>query len=272
MIILGLNIFHGDSSACIVKDGLVLSAVEEERFTRKKHWAGFPKNSINFCLKENNFTLEDVDHICVNQNNYSNIFKKLLYVGLNRINLEYVFNKIKKRKLRNLQNLFEKNFAKNGFKGKYHNVEHHLAHTSSAYYLSPFTESVNVSIDGFGDFVSTAWGTGNKFKNSIENKIYFPHSLGIFYQSLTQFLGFLNYGDEYKVMGLAPYGKNYLKNEFDKIVNSDSSGKFKLNLEYFRHQKNNIEFKWDDGMPIFDQIYDNKIESLLGKKEIKILI
>ena len=75
MIILGLNIFHGDSSACIVKDGLVLSAVEEERFTRKKHWAGFPKNSINFCLKENNFTLEDVDHICVNQNNYSNIFK-----------------------------------------------------------------------------------------------------------------------------------------------------------------------------------------------------
>ena len=269
MIILGLNIFHGDSSACIVKDGIILSAVEEERFTRKKHWAGFPKNSINFCLKENNFTLSDVDHICVNQNNYSNILKKLLYIGLNRINLKYVFNKIKKRKLRNLQNLFEKNFNGSNFNGKYHYVEHHLAHTSSAFYLAPFTESVNISIDGFGDFVSTAWGTGKNINNSINNKIYFPHSLGIFYQSLTQFLGFLNYGDEYKVMGLAPYGKNYLEKEFDKILNTDKSGKFKLNLEYFRHHKNNIEFKWDDGMPIFDQIYDDKIETLLGEKRNK---
>jgi carbamoyltransferase len=98
-----------------------------------------------------------------------------------------------------------------------------LAHTSSAFYLSPFTESINVSIDGFGDFVSTAWGSGKNFNNSIDKKIYFPHSLGIFYQSLTQFLGFQNYGDEYKVMGLAPYGKNYLKNEFDEIVVPDKS-------------------------------------------------
>ena len=269
MIILGLNIFHGDSSACIIKDGVVLSAVEEERFTRKKHWAGFPLNSINFCLKENNFNFQDIDHICVNQNNFSNILRKLFYVGVNKVNLKYILNKIKKRKLRNLRNLFEINFQKSGFKGKYHYIEHHLAHTSSAFYLSPFSESINVSIDGFGDFVSTAWGLGKNFDNSIDNKIYFPHSLGIFYQSLTQFLGFQNYGDEYKVMGLAPYGNNYLKNEFDEIVVPDKSGKFKLNLDYFRHHKSNIEFKWDDGMPIFDQIYDDKIESLFGKKREK---
>ena len=269
MIILGLNIFHGDSSACILRDGKLLSAVEEERFTRKKHWAGFPINSIKFCLNENNITLSDVDHICVNQNNYSNILRKILYIGTNKLNFDYLLNKLKKKNSKNLNYLFNINFKKNQFKGKYHYIEHHLSHTSSSFYLSPFSEAVNVSVDGFGDFVSTAWGVGSNCNNLIQDKVFFPHSLGIFYQSLTQYLGFLNYGDEYKVMGLAPLGKNYLEKEFDEIVKVNNNAKFELNLKYFRHHKNNIEFKWDNGSPIFDQIFDDSLQDLLGKKREK---
>ena len=127
-----------------------------------------------------------------------------------------------------------------------------------------------MSVDGFGDFVSTAWGVGRNFNNTIQDKVFFPHSLGLFYQSLTQYLGFLNYGDEYKVMGLAPLGKNYLEKEFDEIVKVNNNAKFELNLKYFRHHKNNIEFKWDNGSPIFDQIFDDSLQDLLRKKEKRI--
>jgi len=128
-----------------------------------------------------------------------------------------------------------------------HEVEHHLAHLGSAFLVSPFDEAVAVSVDGFGDFASAAWGVGRGGRVQAEAKVFFPHSLGIFYQALTQYLGFPNYGDEYKVMGLAPYGERRAMGEMRSIVKLEGDGTFRLNLEFFRHHRERIDYQWDNG-------------------------
>src|SRR5207253_2541185 len=127
--------------------------------------------------------------------------------------------------------------------------EHHIAHLSSAFHVSPFDDATTLSIDGFGDFASAAWGVGRDRNISVEGKVYFPYSLGIFYQALTQFLGFPHYGDEYKVMGLAPYGKPEYLPVMRRIVTLEDNGGFKLDLSYFRHHIENVEYEWDNGSP-----------------------
>ena len=213
MYILGINAFHGDASACIFKDGQLIGAVEEERFRRVKHWAGFPSEAIEWCLLEAGINLEDVNHIAINQNTNANLKKKFLFTLTNRPNLKMLLERFQnKRKRLKIIEYLKKEFPNSQFKGFIHSIEHHTAHLSSAFHVSPFKEAVVVSVDGFGDFASSAWGVGQGIKINLENRIFFPHSLGIFYQALTQFIGFYNYGDEYKVMGLAPYGKpTYIK-------------------------------------------------------------
>ena len=136
-----------------------------------------------------------------------------------------------------------------------HRIEHHLAHLSSAFHVSPFNEAVVVSVDGFGDFSSAAWGAGKGTDISVDGRVYFPHSLGIFYQALTQYLGFPNYGDEYKVMGLAPYGKPIFMDAMRKIVRLKVDGSYSLDLAYFRHHKERISYQWTDGSPEFDDLF-----------------
>lgn len=262
--ILGINAHHGDSSACLIKDGILVAAVEEERFRRIKHWAGFPSESIKYCLAEAKISLEDVGHVAINQDSKANLWKKVGFTLSKRPDLGLVIDRIKNKRERANVNDELKRAVGVGFSGQVHEVEHHLAHLSSAFHVSPFDKAVVVSVDGFGDFASAAWGVGRGVDISIDDKVYFPHSLGIFYQALTQFIGFPHYGDEYKVMGLAPYGKPAYLNQMRKIVLLQPDGSFKLNLECFRHHNEKVDYEWDGGTPSVGTLFAQGLVDLMG--------
>ena len=265
MYIIGINAFHGDSSACILKDGIMIAAAEEERFRRIKHWAGFPSEAIRWCLSEAGVNLEDIKHIALNQDTNANFGKKVLYALSKRPSFKMLIDRYQnKRKRLNIKNYLLQSFPNSIFQGSIHTIEHHTAHLSSAFHVSPFDEAVIVSVDGFGDFTSTAWGVGHDTNINLENRVYFPHSLGIFYQALTQFIGFHNYGDEYKVMGLAPYGKPIYMEQMREIVKLKSDGGFFLNLDYFLHHSEKIEYQWDKGSPFVGTLFSDKLQELLG--------
>ncbi len=263
--ILGLNAFHGDSAACLIQDGAILAAAEEERFRRIKHWAGFPSEAIRCCLAEAGITLSDVDHVAMNQDSKANLGKKITYTLMKRPDLALVLDRIRNKRERDgVEIHLARAFPETPFCGKVHPVEHHLAHLSSAFHVSPYREAVAVSVDGFGDFASAAWGVGRGTALDVEDRVYFPHSLGIFYEALTQFIGFPYYGDEYKVMGLAPYGQPAHLDAMRKLVLLEEGGGFKLNLDYFRHHKEKIEYEWDNGSPAVGDLYSPALLDLLG--------
>jgi carbamoyltransferase len=265
MNILGINAFHGDSSASLIINGELIASAEEERFRRIKHWAGLPAESIRYCLYEAEVSLNEVDVIAINQDSKAALWKKIGYTLVKKPDLKFVFNKIKtRRKRESLTEQFEKIFPDNKFTGNIIPVEHHLSHLSSAFHVSPFNEAVVVSVDGFGDFASGAWGIGRGTNINIEHRVHFPHSLGIFYQALTQYLGFPNYGDEYKVMGLAPYGKPAFMEEMRQIVTLHNDGSYKLNLNYFNHHRENVAYEWENGSPVFGPIFSDSLIDLLG--------
>jgi carbamoyltransferase len=265
MFIIGLNTFHGDSSACIFKDGHLIGAAEEERFRRIKHWAGFPSEAIKWCLLEAGINLEDVNHIAINQNTNTNLKKKIIFTLKNPPNLKMLLDRFQvKRKRLSIKDYLSKEFPNSKFKGFIHSVEHHIAHLSSAFHVSPFNEAVVISVDGFGDFASTAWGVGQGTRINLEDRIYFPHSLGIFYQAITQFIGFGNYGDEYKLMGLAPYGYPTYIEQMREIVKLKLNGTYELNLNYFRHHKEKLNYQWENGSPHVGSLFAADLEKLLG--------
>lgn len=267
MIILGLNAFHGDAAAALMRDGKLIAAAEEERFRRVKHWAGFPAQAIAYCLQEARLSLDDIEHVAVNQDSRANLFRKLAYLVKERPNLRLLLDRIKNRRARQrVDDLLTSAFRGQTFRGKVHGIEHHLAHLSSAFHVSPFSEAAVVSVDGFGDFASAAWGIGRGTEIEIDGRVYFPHSLGIFYQSLTQYLGFPHYGDEYKVMGLAPYGKPTFMEAMREIVRLEPNGGYALDLSYFRHHKEPLSYQWADGAPNFDNLFSAKLETLLGPR------
>jgi carbamoyltransferase len=264
-VILGINAFHGDSSACLVQNGQMIAAAEEERYRRIKHWAGFPTEAIRYCLTEAGLTLADVDHIALNQDTRANLGKKLGYVLTQRPELSLILDRLRnKRKRSSVHEHLQQAFPDQRFGGEVHAIEHHIAHLSSAFHVSPFVEAVCVSVDGFGDFASTAWGVGRGTSIEVENRVYFPHSLGIFYQALTQFIGFPYYGDEYKVMGLAPYGSAVYLPEMRELVRLEPDGGFRINLAYFRHHKETIDYEWESGSPCVGTLYSAALETLLG--------
>jgi carbamoyltransferase len=155
-------------------------------------------------------------------------------------------------------------FPAASFKGKVHRVEHHLSHLASCFLVSPFREATVVSADGFGDFSSAAWGIGRGSAIDVQGRVYFPHSLGVFYQALTQHLGFPHYGDEYKVMGLAPYGEPKYLHQMRKIVRLLEGGAYSLNTAYFRHQREKIAYEWQGGSPHVGTLFSPELEELLG--------
>jgi len=262
MIILGLNVFHADTSACLVKDGKLIAAVEEERFTRIKHFTGFPKNSINFCLKEGRVKLEDVDYICVNYNTNYNFKEKVIFSLRNFYKSNFfkkVFFSLKKK---SLKKLFMK-FYNLDISKRVKFIPHHLAHIASTFYFNKVESSLGFSFDGSGDFSTVEiFNLGKKIK--LLEKVNYPDSLGIFYQAFTQFLGFKNYGDEYKVMGLASYGKPIYKDRIIKILKNKKNF-FKLDLNYFDHHQSVIDYDFESGYPFFDDLYTLRIEKLFGK-------
>ena len=265
-IILGINALHSDSSACIIKNGELVCALEEERLNRKKHTAQFPIMAINECLKISQVSIDSITDIAINGNPKSNLWQKIFFI-LKNINIKknnQFFERFKSKN--NLKNLIcEKLNIKSNI--KFHNIEHHISHIASAYFPSNFNKTNALSIDGSGDFVSLVIAECDNQKIKITDKIYFPNSLGIFYQAMTQFIGFKNYGDEYKIMGLAPYGKPIY---FEKIKNNlfkESKLFFKLNQKFFIH--NDINFKYQNKITEnINDIYNDKL-NLLFKEDIE---
>ncbi len=269
MYILGINAYHGDSSACLIKDGKVVTAAEEERFTREKHWAGFPEMAIKYCLEEAGIKLENIDHIAINRNPKANVGKKLTYVLMRKPDLKLLMERVKNaKKWKSIEESIKQIFNVE-IKAKVHHIEHHRAHMASSFLVSPFEKAAILSIDGFGDFVSTAFGIGQGNKIEIFKRVYFPHSLGIFYEAMTQFLGFWKYGDEYKVMGLSAYGKPKYMDIMRDIVILTNDGTFELNLKYFRHHKEKVEYEWDNTTPFVGQLFSEKLEKVLGSPRKK---
>jgi len=269
MNILGINAYHGNASAAIVCDGRLIAAVEEERFNRVKYAAGFPVQAIRFCLKEAGLTLADIDHVGIPRNPYARLFTKALYslrmpsFARQRAKVLVTFTGIPEA----LAAAFDTNPKK--IKAKFHRVEHHQAHLASSFFVSPFERAALLSADGLGDFASSMWGAGAGSSMKIQGSVAFPHSLGLFYSAVTQFLGFLKYGDEYKVMGLGAYGQPEYVAAFRDIVrfNEKSRGNgFRLGLQYFTHHRTGPEMSWADSTktPTVGKMFSPEMARLLG--------
>jgi carbamoyltransferase len=267
MLILGLNAFHADAAACLVRDGKLVAAAEEERFRRIKHWAGFPAEAVRWCLKDAGVGLADIDHVAVNQDTRANMMRRLWYMAGARPSLGLVLSRLgARRKRADTAEYLEQTFPGERFTGALHPIEHHLAHLSSAFHVSPFHEAVTVSVDGFGDFASAAWGVGAGSGIRIDHRVHFPHSLGVYYQAITQHLGFPHYGDEYKVMGLAPYGEPAFVEEMRRLVRLAPNGTFELDLRYFRHHTDGVAHQWENGSPEFADLFSPALEALIGPR------
>ena len=265
MNILGINAYHGNASAAIVCDGQLIAAVEEERFNRVKYAAGFPAAAIRYCLKEAGLTLANVDHVAVPRNPYARLLAKLFYAvrmpsfARERMKVLAKFTGIQEA----LSAAFDSDPEK--LKAKFHRVEHHVAHLASSFYCSPFEEAALLSADGLGDFASSMWGAGYGPRMNVHASIAFPHSLGLYYSAITQHLGFLKFGDEYKVMGLGAYGEPEFMDEFREIVKASGAG-FALNLKYFTHHRTGPEMSWaeSDKTPVLGKLYSEELANLLG--------
>ena len=318
MYILGINAYHGDAAAAIIKDGKLLAAVEEERFNRFKHCAGFPAESIRYCLKVAEVSIEDVEHIGISRDPSAHLHKKVLFAatraakqitGVQQREAETrrpfdpdlsseisgsddsafstsssipvsdsrngkgvgIFRQIKDRlgnaaKVRDLKDDLARalGVTKSRLRAQFHNVEHHRAHLASSFFVSPFERAALLSIDGFGDFISTMWAQGEGNSIDVLGQVEYPHSTGIVYTATTQFLGFPHYGDEGKVMGLAPYGQPRFINEFREIIRTEENGQFRLNLDYFRHHAEGVDMTWDQGSPVIGRIFSDEFAHTFG--------
>lgn len=268
--ILGINAFHGNSSACILKNNEIVFAIEEERINRIKNWSGFPGKSIRMCLKHVNKELNDIECIAINRNSKANLKEKFFFSIKNFDNLKYAIKKSKNLiKLNSIEDYFLKEFNLSTRTPKIIFVDHHLAHLSSSYLTSNFKNSAMLSLDGFGDFASCAIGFGSGDYLNIKHRVYYPHSLGILYQSITQMLGFKNYGDEYKVMGMSALGNNNFEKQFQKVI-TIKDWNYKLNKNYFSYFKNGLNFNFNNVRPTFPSLYNNNMLHLFGinKKNI----
>ncbi|MGH9929020.1 MAG: carbamoyltransferase family protein [Pyrinomonadaceae bacterium] len=325
MIILGINAYHGDAAAAIIRDGVLVAAAEEERFNRVKHCAGFPAQAVRYCLQTAGIGIEEVAHIGVSRDPSAHLHKKILFAasraakqsrqwavgsghkadgrrqtadgrpeqtpvaiedatdgegnrnggaahdGNGRKRGAGIFAQVKDRlnnaaKVRDLKDDLARALGvpKSSLRAQFHNIEHHRAHLASSFYVSPFERAALLSIDGFGDFISTMWALGEGNSIEVLDQVEYPHSTGIVYTATTQFLGFPHYGDEGKVMGLAPYGKPVYMEEFRDIIRTEEGGQFRLNLDYFRHHAEGVDMTWNEGAPVIGQIYSDSYARVFG--------
>ena len=266
MYVLGINAYHGDVSAVLLQDGQLLTALEEERFRRIKHWAGFPTLSIQRCLEISGISGKDISHVAISRDPKAHLWRKALFTLTKRPNLSIVRDRLRNAgQLRDVRTPLAAALAMPVSElPRLHFVEHHPSHLASAFFVSPFDSAAICAIDGFGDFVSTSMAAaqGNHF--DVLARVYFPHSLGMLYTAVTQYLGFMGYGDEFKIMGLAPYGEPEFVPELRKLVKLKPGGTFELALEYFRHWNEGVDMEWSDGYPTLGRVYSPALEKLLG--------
>jgi carbamoyltransferase len=326
MYILGINAYHGDAAAALIKDGKIVAAAEEERFNRVKHCAGFPAAALRYCLEAAGIAIEDVEHVGISRDPSAHLHKKVLFAasraaketvgrrqkaggrkkvvvgseqwavgreesvaageavlstqdsvlstsshGNGNGRASGIFRQIKDRlgnaaKVRDLKDDVARALGvdKKTIRAQFHNIEHHRAHLASSFYVSPFERAALLSIDGFGDFISTMWAIGDGKTIDVLGQVEYPHSTGIVYTATTQFLGFPHYGDEGKVMGLAPYGQPRFMDEFRDIIQTEADGKFKLDLEYFRHHAEGVDMTWNQGSPTIGRIFSDAFVQTFG--------
>lgn len=267
MYILGINAYHGGASACLIKDGRLVAAAEEERFVRVKYWAGFPVQAIQYVLDEAGVSPQDLDHIGISRDPKANIMQKALFAFRRRPNLNFVRDRLTNSlKTGSLKTTFcdQMGVEPTSMKADFHNVEHHRAHMASAFFVSPYEDAAILSVDGMGDFVSTMWGTGQGNTLLVDDEINFPHSLGIFYTAISQWLGFPKYGDEGKVMGLAPYGEPTYLDDMRTIVQVQRDGTFELDLDFFVHHAEGANMSWGGGQPSLGRLFSDKVTAIFG--------
>jgi carbamoyltransferase len=266
VIVLGINAYHGDASAALYVDGRLVAAVEEERFTRIKHDTAFPHHAIRYCLDHAGASAEDIDHFALSRNPKANIGKRISHAIKDRAGRQVATRRASNlRKILNAKETLAAGLGVHSdrINAKAHFVEHHLAHISSSFFVSPFDRAAVLSIDGFGDMISAMWGIGEGSKLRILGEVAFPHSLGVYYTAVTQFLGFPNYGDEYKVMGLASYGSPSYLEDLRQIVRS-AGLRYELNLDAFKHHVDGAAMTWDGGSPTIPALWGDGMETLLG--------
>ncbi len=267
MNILGINAYHGDVAAVLVRDGELIAAVEEERFTRIKHIAGFPTKAIRACLEMGGIRAQDVDHVAVSRNPRANLMRKAWFALRHRPGGGMVSDRASNyRRVASIPETAAQalGLCAHDRKPQMHWVEHHPSHLASSFFVSPFDEAAVCAIDGFGDFVSTSWAVGRGTQLDVIHRTFFPHSLGLLYLAITQYLGFMKYGDEFKVMGLAPYGKPDFVDEIRRLVRLLPGGRFELDLTYFQHWSGGAAMTWDEGEPTIGRVFTEKLEELLG--------
>ena len=265
--VLGINAYHGDVSAVLVRDGVLVAAVEEERFRRIKHVAGFPTEAIGACLRMAGVSGDAIDHVAVSRNPRAHLWRKALFALRHRPRGGMIRDRAANYRRVDAvpDTVAEALHLQPGQKRpRFHWVEHHPAHLASTFFVSPFDDAAVCAIDGFGDFVSTSWAVGKGSQFDVIHRTYFPHSLGLLYLAITQYLGFGKFGDEFKVMGLGPYGQADCVSELRELVRLLPGGRFELNLPYFRHWSEGAGMTWDDGEPLLERVFSKKLEDLLG--------
>ena len=266
--ILGINAFHGDASAALVVDGQLVAAIAEERLNRNKHCAGFPALAIRECLRLGGVEPDRLDHVAMSRDPLANVSAKAFYVLRN---ISVVQGMVVER-VKNLLRIRKADDALAKALGlpsrpagmKLHQVEHHRAHLASTFLVSPFSDAACLSIDGLGDFASTMTAVGHGDHLEILDKVLYPHSAGFLYTAVTQYLGFPKYGEEWKVMGLAPYGKPTYVDAFRRMIHPTDDGLFELDLDYFSHQAEGIHMTWEEGSPTVGRLYSDKMVDALG--------
>jgi len=271
MIILGINAYHGDASAAVVVDGQLVAAAEEERFTRIKHCAGFPANAVRYCLDAAGVRIDEVDHVAIPRRRSVRLLRKAWYalrmpgLAADRLRAWGRFGNIRETLAAALD------VDPRRIRARFHYIEHHVAHIASAFFVSPFERAALLSLDGLGDFASGMWGLGEGNRIHIWGSVAFPHSVGMYYTAVTQYLGFWKYGDEYKVMGLAAYGEPEYLEAFREILKTGpptADGRprmgYRLDLRYFRHHIDGPTMTWAEGEPVLGPLFSEHFVQRFG--------
>jgi len=236
MKVLGLSAYYHDSAACLINNGEIVAAAQEERFTRIKHDKEFPKNAVAYCLKEANTTIDDIDFIAFYEKPFLK-FERILetFISFSPRGLK-IFRKVLPLWLR--EKLWMKSLIQNelGTKKDILFAEHHESHAASAFFPSPFERAAILTLDGVGEWTTASWGQGEGNKIKLLNEIHYPHSLGLLYSAFTYYLGFKVNSGEYKLMGLAPYGEPTYADLIKKeLIDIKEDGSFRLNCKYFNY-------------------------------------
>jgi carbamoyltransferase len=262
--ILGINAYHGDASAAFVESGSLIAAAEEERFSRIKHCAGFPAQALRYVVNASGMPPREVRRLAVARDPWARWPHKawrcirMPRTAAARLRAQSAFAGV--------EDTVADVLGIEGRRFELYRVEHHKAHLASSFFVSPFDEAALFSIDGLGDFASTMWGVGRGNQIKTLGAVTFPHSLGLFYTALTQYLGFPKYGDEYKVMGLASYGEPEYFDAMHEIVVAPQRDQmeFKLCPDYFTHHRSGVSTTWESGEPIVGRLFSKRLVERFG--------